>query len=157
MPVALPLLWLSTRALVETSLWGQRTLVASAFSVGEGMLHFVPAAYALLPAVLQAAVRLAGIRYATDGVSVLHWQGVAPLQTSRIPPDSCSIPLGHPGRHSASHLASQHCTHGRYRCRPQWCPVSRGVCHFEQSCYSSWTSSGCAHTVLRLAMVLESK
>ena len=156
MPVALPLLWLSIRVLVETSLWEKCTLVASAFSVGEGMLHYVPAAYALLPAVLQAAVRLAGIRYATDGVSVLHWQGVAPLQTGRIPPDFCSIPLGHPGRHSASHLASQHCTHDRCRCRP-WLAMSRGICHFEQSCYSGRTSFGCARTVLRLAMVLESK
>ena len=157
MPVALPLLWLSTRALVETSLWGQCTLVASAFSVGEGMLHFVPAAYALLPAALQAAVHLAGNRYATDAVSVLHWQGLAPLQTGRIPHASCSIPLGHPGRHHASHLASRYCTNDRYRCRPRWCPMSRGVCHFEQSCYIGWTSSGCARTVLRLAMVLESK
>ena len=72
MPVALPLLWLSIRALVETSLWGQRTLVASAFSVGEGMLHDVPAPYALLPAALQAAVRLSGMHCATDGVSLLH-------------------------------------------------------------------------------------
>ena len=72
MPVALPLLWLSIRVLVKTSLWEKYTLAASAFSVGEGMLHDVPAPYALLPAALQAAVRLSGMHCATDGFFLLH-------------------------------------------------------------------------------------
>ena len=72
MPVALPLLWPSIRVLVETSLWEKRTLVVLASSVDEGMLHDVPAPYALLPVALQGAVRLSGMHCATDGVSLLH-------------------------------------------------------------------------------------
>ena len=97
MPVALPLLWPSIRVLVETSLWEKCTLVVLAFSVGEGMLHDVSAPYALLPAALQAAVRLSGMHCATNGFFLLRW--LAPLQTSRILHAFYSIPLGRPGRH----------------------------------------------------------